>query len=137
MNINNKGDIAVAKVCLRALEKGCVVSKPTSDAVRYDLIIDDNGKLLRAQVKYAGNAKQKGVARLSLEKNYYRKSGIKTVLYNSSEIDIILAYIPAIDKICIFTSDDFENKRGFYIRYEPTTNGQKIGISRLAENYEW
>ena len=47
-----KAEIAMAKVRLRAAEKGIAISVPTSDSVRYDLIVDEGARLYRAQVKY-------------------------------------------------------------------------------------
>ena len=138
MDINTKGDLAVAKVCLRAIEKGVAVSRPISDSTRYDLIVDEGGKLLRAQVKYAGVAKTKivnGVARVSLEKNYYRKSGCKSLFYNKDEVDIVLAYIPAIDQVCCFGPEFFENKNNIYIRFEPAKNKQKKCV--FADDHLW
>lgn len=44
-----KAEIAMAKVRMRAAERGIPVSVPTTDSVRYDLVIDDGGRLYRVQ----------------------------------------------------------------------------------------
>src|SRR5437879_1158506 len=47
---NFLGEIAIAKVVLRALEKRVLLSRPIME-YRYDLVVDDGLKLHRAQVK--------------------------------------------------------------------------------------
>ena len=47
-----KGIIAQLKAELRANELGFIVSKPTTENCRYDMIIDDGKKLNRIQIKY-------------------------------------------------------------------------------------
>lgn len=49
---NTKGQIAVNKTELRAIELGYIPSKPIYN-VRYDLVLDDGKKLTRIQIKYA------------------------------------------------------------------------------------
>ena len=48
-----KAEIAMIKVSMRALQVGAFVSKPIFEGARYDYIIERDGKLYRAQVKYA------------------------------------------------------------------------------------
>ena len=48
-----KGEIAMIKVGIRALQVGAFVSKPIFEGARYDYIIEIDGKLYRVQVKYA------------------------------------------------------------------------------------
>ena len=135
MNVNEKGDLAVFKTCLRAAEKGYVVSKPLSDSCRYDLIIDVGNKLLRAQVKYADgkSSLSSGVARVGLEKK--DRTG-RVTLYNKQEIDMILVYLPVVDKMCCFSSEDFTGKRNLFIRYQPAKNNQAKKC-RFLEDCIW
>lgn len=49
---NWKGQLAVSKAQVRAIELGYYVSVPLMD-YRYDLVLDDGKKLWRVQVKYA------------------------------------------------------------------------------------
>ena len=48
-----KGDIAELRVAARLLETGRHVLKPFGDCTRYDLVIDDDGRFYRVQVKTA------------------------------------------------------------------------------------
>jgi len=131
---NSKGDLAVAKVHLLSIEKGFIVSKPLSDSARYDLIVDD-GALKRTQIKYAdgkGSHGSQGVVRVALEKKYKDK----ILFYSEKDIDLLLVYIPKIDRICAFKSDIFAGRKNLYIRYEPAKNGQKKGCLS-ASDYFW
>ena len=48
------GEIALLKIQLQTASLGMIVSKPTV-AARYDAVLDDHGKLYRAQVKYCNS----------------------------------------------------------------------------------
>ena len=134
MTTNFKGDLAIAKVILTATQKGYTISKPLSDSARYDLILDINGILKRVQVKYAdGKCSQAtGVIRVGLEKVYKGKK----LFYSDQDIDLLLVYLPKIDKICSFYAKDYSEKRNLFIRYIPAKNGQSKGCL-LAESYFW
>lgn len=135
MNTNSKGDLAIAKVLLIAIEKGYLVSKPLSESSRYDLVIDIDGSLKRTQVKYAdgkGSHGSQGVVRVCLEKRYKNK----VLLYDEKVIDLLLVYIPKIDRVCIFRPEVFSGKSNLYIRYEPSKNGQETGCL-LADSCFW
>lgn len=128
-----KGEIAVLEVQRRALDKGWIASKPLREGTRYDLILDDGGKLYRVQVKYADGLKD-GVVRIVLTK---QSAGCKRIrLYCENEIDAILAYLPKIDKVVWFGPDVFSNKGCIFARFEPAKNGQTKGLL-LANDYIW
>ncbi len=56
MTTKQKGDIAVAALITALLKIGCSVLLPFGDRDRYDLVIDNNGKFSRVQIK-AGRLK--------------------------------------------------------------------------------
>jgi hypothetical protein len=62
-----KAEIAMVKVGLRALQVGAFVSKPIFEGARYDYIIERDGKLYRAQVKYADGKHKKNSRRCAGE----------------------------------------------------------------------
>ncbi|MDP3875331.1 MAG: group I intron-associated PD-(D/E)XK endonuclease [bacterium] len=49
-----KGDVAVAQAIARFTKLGYDVSLPITESAAYDLIIDDDGKLRKVQVRYCG-----------------------------------------------------------------------------------
>lgn len=131
---NAKGQLAVSKAELRALELGYIPSRPLYDS-RYDLIIDDRKTLRRLQVKYADGkpSASKGavIVKLSYES---RKKTIYT--YQNSEVDGLIVYISKVDKLCLLPPEIFVGKRNLCIRLEKPKNGQKKGLI-LAEEYFW
>jgi hypothetical protein len=102
---------------------------PTLPA-RYDLVLDYGGRLYRAQVKYADSKSptSQGVIRVDLRR---RKR-----CYTKEEIDVLLVYVPQIDKVCWFGPEFFDNKVGLQLRIAPTLNGQKAGC-RMVDDYIW
>src|SRR5579884_3351443 len=104
-----KGQMACIKVTLRAMEKHAEIYVPTNPDSRCDMVIDWCGKLYRTQVKYAGGVSKKcqGVSVVSLNKGDH---GERT--YTSDEIDVLLVYVPAVDKLCWFGPEIFHGKKG-------------------------
>jgi|SRR5262245_24010624 len=137
LRTNRLGAIAVAKVVLRALEKGVAVFEPVIEC-RYDLILDDGFKLHRTQVKYAGGSSPKhcqGMVPLGLRK--WRNDGRALIpYYTASEIDLLLVYVRRIDKILWFGPEVFDRRRNLFIRIEPSKNNQVKGCL-MAEDYIW
>jgi len=130
-----KADYARTKVEMRALELGVVCSRPVVEGTRYDCILDSGGKLYRAQVKYAnGKATgSSGVVTVNLRKEIRAD---KNHPYLDSEIDVLLIYLPKIDRICWFGPDVFNGKSGLAIRIAPARNGQQKRCLP-AEKYLW
>jgi hypothetical protein len=130
-----KSQMALLKVEQRALELSYVVSVPIVEGERYDCIIDIKNKLLKAQVKYAGSAPSRITGAVQVNLTRQKGRGI-TRPYNSKEIDVLMVYIPQIDKVCMFSPKIFSGKQGLIIRYKETKNGQKKGCL-MAERYIW
>lgn len=87
-----KGGIAEAMVIERALKKGFVVSKPMIDGCKYDLIIDENGTLKRAQVKYSTCvSKTNNLIKFSLLRKASNGDKLK---YNKEDVDLFFLYSP-------------------------------------------
>lgn len=119
----HKGELAELEVQKRSVELGYTVSKPTIPA-RYDLIIDDGVKLQRAQIKYCDATdlrRPTGHVKLGLVKTHKNTK----LRYTSDEIDVVLAYLPSVDKIIKLEADMFHNKQVVYIRTEKPKNNQK------------
>ena len=131
MNTKQKGEIAQLKVELRAIEKDYIVSRPTREDCRYDLIVDTGLKLLRAQIKYPGQ-EISGAVRVYLRKAHKNRS----LIYSAEEIDIVLVYIPQLDIIIKLDPEHFDGKHGFYIRFKPTKSGMTKNINWF-EDYIW
>jgi hypothetical protein len=130
-----KAEIAMVKVCLRALQLGAIVSKPVFEGARYDYVIEISGKLYRAQVKYADGKHRSisGAVEVNLRKQIKKN---RNHPYDENEIDVLLVYVPKIDKICWFGPEVFSGKQSISVRVAPTRNGQVKGCI-AAEYHLW
>ena len=129
-----KADIARLKIEFRALEKNIICSRPVTECgVRYDMILDDGKKLYKAQIKYSDSkCGWEGSTKVALEKAKGR--GVNRP-YNSEEIDVLLVYLPSLDKICWFGPEVFVGKSQLYIRYQKMKYQTKTSL--IAQDYLW
>src|SRR6266849_2757370 len=99
LDTNQKGMLAELKVRHRALELGITLSIPTSSSVRYDAILDDGRRLYRVQIKYCDRGGGSDGA-IQIELTSSQRGGkLSSIGYNDQEIDVLLLYVPRIDKI--------------------------------------
>jgi hypothetical protein len=130
-----KADIARLKVEMRALELGIICSRPVVEGTRYDCILDTGTELYRAQVKYANGTctNTMGVVQVNLRKEIQK---VKNCTYLDNEIDVLLVYIPKINRVCWFGPEVFNRRQSLSIRINPSKNGQ-VKRCLPAENYLW
>lgn len=128
-----KGQLAVLKAQIRANEKGFLVSFPTIEA-RYDMLLDDGKRIYKTQVKYVGyvDSRTNGSVMLDLRKET-RGNG-RSRIYTKKEIDVVLAYVPQVDKVLWIK--DFEGRQTMSFRFEQPKNKQKSRI-RMIDDYVW
>jgi hypothetical protein len=129
LTTEQKGEIACLKVRLRAFELGALVCQPPIQA-RYDLVIDYEGRLYRAQVKYVDARTQHSQGAIFVDLRKRKRC------YTRDEIDVVLVYVPQIDKICWLGPEVFHNKPAFHLRLLPTKNKQVKGCL-MAVDYIW
>jgi hypothetical protein len=131
-----KGEFAILKVQMRAVELGVVVSRPIVEGTRYDLILD-NGKLSRVQVKYVGSNSQRssGAAHIRLSSTSRSQKKPRS-LYTDEEIDAVIAYLPQIDKLCWLPPEVWRGKHSVVLRYDAPKNKQLKGCT-LVKDYLW
>ena len=132
-NTTFKGEIAVQKVVLRAIEKDVIVSRPVVEGCRYDLVLDVDGGLKKAQVKYAGQTSRGAVKVIVASTDCRGKKGKR---YTESEVDLIIAYSPVTDRFYKLPARVWRGKRMLSLRYEPSRNNQKAGCFE-AKEFEW
>ena len=123
-----KGIEAQLKAETRANELGFIVSKPTTDCCRYDMIIDNGSCLKRIQVKYCNHEclSSSGSVQVNLRK--YSINGKERPFYSSDEVDAVIIYIKPIDKLCYFDIKEIGNRKSITIRYLPSKNNQAKNI---------
>ena len=122
--VTAKGLEAQLKAEIRANELGYVVSKPTTDCCRYDMIIDTGNELKRVQVKYCDckSPEADGAVKVNLRKFSLNKN--ERPFYTESEIDALVVYIKPVEKLCYFPIEVVSGKKSITIRYEASKNNQ-------------
>ena len=131
---NVKGQLALTKTELRALELGYVPSRPIFDT-RYDLIIDTLEGLKKVQVKYANGKPSQSLGSV-IVKLAYENRRKEVFTYTDKEVDGLIVYIPKIDKLCFMPPHIFIGKRNLCIRLEKPKNNQTKGVI-FASDYYW
>jgi hypothetical protein len=138
MNTAIKGKIAEEKVIIRALEKEWICSRPVFDA-KYDLVLDDYSKLYRVQVKYADgdSSHADGCVVASLRtRDYKQYKDLQLARYQDYDFDVLMLYVPKIDKVLWLDKDRFLGKATLNIRLEPPKNGRKK-LMNMAVDLIW
>jgi hypothetical protein len=132
---NKKGDLAVFKAMTRAVEKGYMVSIPAQHC-RYDLVLDDGVRLWRVQVKYADGSPSRSNGSVIAKLLYETRTKEASYTYSDDEVDVLVTYIPRIDRLCWFPIEVFAGKKTLCIRVDPPLNRQKSFVN-LASDYYW
>ena len=131
---NRKGQIAVSKAQVRAIELGFNPCIPVMDC-RYDLVLDDGKKLWRVQVKYA-DGKATHTSGSVIVKLEYNDRTHHSYTYTREEIDALVVYIPKIGKLCWLSPEVYVGKKRLHIRIERPMNNQRNKVI-LASDYFW
>jgi hypothetical protein len=134
MQTGAKGTLAVLKVLERCLEKGITASLPTIET-RYDVVLDIDGKLWRAQVKYTDgkSGHSTGCVVVRTRSSNVAQGSRK---YTEKEIDVILGYAPKTGKIYWLPPDVWRGKNSVTLRVDAAKNGQTTGLIE-AVKFEW
>lgn len=135
-SITSKGIEAQLKAELRANELGYIVSKPTTDCCRYDMILDDGKKLKRIQVKYCDRKQSGANGSIALSLRKFSLNKKERPYYTKDEIDAIIVYVKPIEKLCYLDIDIIEKKSSITLRYELPKNNQGKNIY-LVDDYLW
>jgi hypothetical protein len=106
-----KAELARIKVEARSLELGVICSRPSVEGTRYDCILDVEGKLYRAQIKYCDGRSSHSSGAIAVRLKSTVGQGAARC-YTRDEVDALLVYAPSIDKICFFPQEVFCGKAG-------------------------
>jgi hypothetical protein len=88
-----KGEMAELIFVIKAASLGFAVSKPYGDSEAYDLVIEEDGRLLRIQVKSAFTTVRWGYS-VAVARHRLRRNAVR---YSAKEIDFVAAYIAPHD----------------------------------------
>lgn len=135
LNTVTIGDIGEAQAIALFTKKQIPVSKPLTNNVRYDLIIEKDNKLYRVQVKSTANIKD-GKMEFATKTTNYTKGTWSSNHYSKNEVDLFFLYCLENDWCGLFISDNEDIPTTLFIRTMPPKNNQKVGI-RLMEDYSF
>lgn len=135
LNTVTIGDIGEAQAIALFTKKQIPVSKPLTNNVRYDLIIEKDNKLYRVQVKSTANIKD-GKMEFATKTTNYTKGTWSSNHYSKNEVDIFFLYCLENDWCGLFIPDNEDIPTTLFIRTMPPKNNQKVGI-RLMEDYSF
>jgi hypothetical protein len=135
-NTSKKGEITESIVLARLVQLGYECLLPWGHDHRYDIAIDDNGKLVRIQCKTARYVEKWGCLEFNTAITYARVGGKPHVRKGyQGEADYFGVYSPDMGKIYLVPVGDVPMCSKAVLRLHPTKNNQAKGV-RWAKDYE-
>lgn len=125
-----KGDVSEACVVAALVKKGKVVLKPLGDRQRYDLVIDDNGRFIRVQVK---TAKKYGETLVFRNRSIVRVRGKYEQRFYSGEVEFFGVYCPEVDACYLVPAEECARGGGTCLRLGPTKNKQRSNVKFASQ----
>lgn len=129
-NPKEVGERTEAAILNHFIQKGIPVSVPWGNNQRYDLIIEEDGKLLKAQCK-TGTYK-KGVMSFSTSS----KAGGKVRKDYAGQIDCFLVYCKQLDKFYKVNIENAPNVNNMTLRVDPLKKFGPKSTIKWAKDYE-
>lgn len=130
MNPKAVGEVSEAMVLARLVQLGYPVLIPFGNNQRYDLVYEENGKLVRAQVK-TGRLLQGTISFSVASKNGF--TGVRTGYANS--VDVFLVYSPHLDKVYRVPVSEAPSNE-MRLRVDPLRKFGPTSTVRWAMDYE-
>ncbi len=130
-----KGEITESAVLARLIQLGYRCLIPWGHDNRYDIAIDDDGKLVRVQCKTARYTEEGGCLEFNTDITYARVGGKPHIRKGyKGEADYFGVYSPDTGKVYLVSVDDTPSS-GATLRLHPSKNNQQKGV-RWAQDYE-
>jgi hypothetical protein len=125
------GHRAEAAILSQLVQRGYRVLLPFGVNQRYDLVLEDEGRFLKAQCK-TGRLREGSIQfrALSTQSNMKRT---RTRGY-AGEVDLFIVYCPETRKVYVVSADEVPDT-AMYLRVDPPRNRQSKRI-RWAKDYE-
>jgi hypothetical protein len=133
MNTSQKGNIATSHVLASLIAAGKDVSIPFGDSQRYDLILDDGGRLLRIQCKLGRLINGSICFMTSSSRRKTNKMACGWTSYKG-QIDLFGVFCPQ-NKATYLVPVEVVSERAAYLRIEPPRNNQVKGV-RWASDFQ-
>jgi hypothetical protein len=128
---SQKGGLAELKIAAAAADLGIGVLRPMTEGLRYDLVFDVAGTLLRVQCKWA--TLKDDVVSVPLRTSRHTPAGYVRTLYSADEIEGFAAYCRALDSCFFLPIAHFDGRSKAHLRLGPARNGQLHGVKMAGE----
>ncbi len=117
---------------IKATSMGFAVSKPYGDCEPYDVIIEENGRVFRIQVKSVFTTNRWGYTVTVARRAYHGPS----VLYSAQEIDFIAAYVVAHDAWYIIPISELGTTKQLHLYPEGTKRTDAGRFEKYREAWD-
>ncbi len=135
-NTAKKGEITECTILARLVQLGYECLIPWGYDHRYDIAIDDNGKLIRIQCKTARYIEEWGYLEFSTVTTYAKVGGKPHIRKGyQGEADYFGVYSPDIGKVYLVPVEDVPLSSRGRLRLNATKNNQLTGV-KWAQDYE-
>ncbi len=131
---SQKGAAAELAIAARAVELGVVVLRPMGEGVRYDLVFDVGGNLIRVQCKWA-TLKDEVVSIPTRTCRHTPRDGYRRTTYAAHEVDLIAASCADLQRIYVLPIGLAAGQTFFHLRLAPAKNNQRRRV-HWAVDYE-
>lgn len=131
LNPTQVGDISEAKLKARFIERGYVVLEAVNNGLRYDFVIEQNGRFQRVQAKTARLIDDEYILFSASSKDSSTNGDVDY----RGDIDLFAVYCPHNDT-CYLLDVNTTPLNNCTLRVVPTKNNQRKGI-RWAADYEF
>jgi len=130
MDTKDKGDIGELAAAKKLKDNGHTVLFPFGDNASYDMVYDQNGDLIKSQVKHGYY--ENGAVKVDLRKNH-RKDGMHVhEEYKEDELDVYMIYCGELDEVYEVPFNEAA-KTSINIRVEEPNHDN--GRIKWAKNY--
>lgn len=128
VDVGHRTEAAILSALVR---RGYRVLLPFGVNQRYDLVLESEGRFLRAQCK-SGRLREGAIQfrALSTQSNTRRTRSRNYV----GEVDLFIVYCPDIQRVYVVPAEEVPNT-GMYLRVDPPRNRQAKRV-RWAKDYE-
>jgi hypothetical protein len=128
---SQKGGLAELKIAAAAADLGIGVLRSMTDGLRYDLVFDVFGELVRVQCKWA--TLKGDVVSIPLRTSRHTPAGYVRTVYDADEIEGFAAYCRELDSCFYLPISDFAGRQLARLRLGPARNGQRLGVKMAAD----
>lgn len=135
-NTTYKGEITECMVLARLVQLGYNCLRPWGHDCRYDIAIDDGGKLVRIQCKTAHYSEERGCLEFNTAIIYARVGGKPHIRKGyKGQAEYFGVYSPETGKVYLIPVDDVPICSKALLRLNATKNNQQKGV-KWAKDYE-